>query len=165
MSAAHHYWILDDTDAAIGAAMRAAGAGIVPGGLATGQGAGRNLALIKVRAEAADTAPAGVTEMGLVAWAGTPATETAPAVVGFSQTGPWVPCTPRTDWTGAEKAVLIPEADAGPQHGDLTTAERVDVAGTICRLIRYTGTKPAALAAYSYIAAADIPATLTQQVP
>ena len=148
MSASHRYWVIPDTDAAIGAAMRSAGAGIVPGGLATAQGAAGDLALVKVRAEACGAPPEGVVCRDLAAWTA-------------YQSGPvWVRHEPQ-EWAGTEKAVLVPVAEGIADHvahlaAGWAACEYHDGA----RLVRYTGTKPAALAAYATLYAADVAALL-----
>lgn len=153
MSASHRYWVIPDTDAAIGAAMRAAGAGIVPGGLLTAQGAAGDLAMVKVRAEACGAPPDGVTCRDLAAW------------TAYSQTGPWVRRAEQDPvWTGTERGCLVPEADATEAHavsaGGLAYCPRVEVEGVMCRLVRYTGAKPPVLSAFATLYPADVAALL-----
>lgn len=73
----------------------------------------------------------------------------------------WAEHLTDTVWAGTEKAVLVPVADGTPEHvahlpAGWAACEYLDGS----RLVRYIGTKPAALASYPTLYAADVASLL-----
>ena len=128
-------------------------------------GAGGDVGVFRV-AEGAPAAPAGYTDL------------TAHEFASYCATAPWIAHQSTPAWTESEKGVLVPEADGTAAmvqtaaatwsvEGGWDVCERLVLAsettiggnlylaGTY-RIVRYTGTKPAELAAYPYLTAAGV---------
>lgn len=159
------YWLTpDDEPATVGAAVIAVALAGAMSWTTMAKGAGRDRALVKVRGSV--TAPAGCLDYDSDEWA------------AAEQTAPWIAHTQTPAWTESEKGVLVPEPEGTAAlvqaaaatwsvEGGWEVCERlvlasettiggnVYAAGTH-RLVRYTGTKPAALSAYPYLTAAEV---------
>ena len=128
-------------------------------------GASDEVVIIRVRPGV--TAPEGYTDLS------------ASDLATYQFTAPWIAHQSTPAWTGSEKGVLVPEADGtaalvqaaaatwGDIEGGWDVCERLALAADttiggnlypagVYRLVRYTGTKPAELAAYPYLTAAGV---------